>query len=199
MIKVAIIGANGYAGEELCGLLQSHPDVEIVCAASRQHAGKRVGDVIPRLAGKSALASLVISDSNFDAIKDCGAEFFFFGFASRTRGGIRRAASRSRQTGRRSQRRFPAAGRGYFRGVLRRSPRGSGPPRRGGLRHSGTPSGRDQESAARRIGWLLPDQHHPASGSAFEKRTHLERRHRGVLRQRRQRRGTEGGCHASLR
>lgn len=77
MIKVAIIGANGYAGEELCGLLQKHPDVEIVCAASRQHAGKRVGDVIPRLAGKSALASLVISDSNFDAIKDCGAEFFF--------------------------------------------------------------------------------------------------------------------------
>ncbi len=77
MIKVAIIGANGYAGEELCGLLLRHPHAEIVCAASRQFAGRRVGEVIPRVAGTGVFADLVVVESSFAAIKDCGAEFYF--------------------------------------------------------------------------------------------------------------------------
>lgn len=54
-IPVAIVGANGYSGEELCAILARHPHVEVVAITSRQHAGKAAGDVLPRLAGVGAL------------------------------------------------------------------------------------------------------------------------------------------------
>lgn len=77
MTKVAIVGASGYTGEELCGLLARHPQVEITCVASRQHAGKKVGDVLPRFAGNSAFSSLVFTESTIDALKTVDADFFF--------------------------------------------------------------------------------------------------------------------------
>ncbi|MCF6226372.1 MAG: N-acetyl-gamma-glutamyl-phosphate reductase [Xanthomonadales bacterium] len=46
MIRVAVIGARGYVGAELLGLLDSHPQVEILAASSRAHAGKSVATVI---------------------------------------------------------------------------------------------------------------------------------------------------------
>jgi N-acetyl-gamma-glutamyl-phosphate reductase len=75
--KVAVVGANGYSGEELCGLLCRHPGVEIVAVSSRTHAGKAVGDVLPRLAGAPAIAGLAFCDSKIDALLASGAEFFF--------------------------------------------------------------------------------------------------------------------------
>jgi len=73
--KVAVIGANGYSGEELCSLLARHPQVDVVVLTSRQHDGKRVGDILPRLAGP-------ISDLEFQApavpsLLSTEAEFFF--------------------------------------------------------------------------------------------------------------------------
>ena len=49
MTKVAIVGANGYSGEELCAILARHPRVKIASVTSRQHVGKRVTDVLVRL------------------------------------------------------------------------------------------------------------------------------------------------------
>lgn len=49
-VKVAIVGASGYSGEELLRLLQHHPGVEITCITSRQYAGERIGKVFPRFA-----------------------------------------------------------------------------------------------------------------------------------------------------
>ena len=49
--KVAVVGASGYAGEELIGLLSKHPGVELVCLTSRQHAGRTLEEVYPRLSG----------------------------------------------------------------------------------------------------------------------------------------------------
>ncbi len=46
--KIAVVGASGYAGEELLERLLTHPGVEIVCLTSRQHAGQRLYDVYPR-------------------------------------------------------------------------------------------------------------------------------------------------------
>ncbi len=46
--RVGIVGASGYAGEELIRLLTRHPDVELTCATSRQNAGREVGSVFPR-------------------------------------------------------------------------------------------------------------------------------------------------------
>jgi N-acetyl-gamma-glutamyl-phosphate reductase len=75
--KVAIVGANGYSGEELCALLCRHPGIEIVGVSSRTHAGKPIGDVLPRFTGLPAVAGLHFIDSKIDALLATGAEFFF--------------------------------------------------------------------------------------------------------------------------
>jgi N-acetyl-gamma-glutamyl-phosphate reductase len=47
-IRVGIVGASGYSGEELLRLLLRHPHAELTCITSRQNAGKPVGSVFPR-------------------------------------------------------------------------------------------------------------------------------------------------------
>ncbi|MCX6972099.1 MAG: N-acetyl-gamma-glutamyl-phosphate reductase [Verrucomicrobia bacterium] len=77
MIPVAIVGANGYSGEELCAILARHPSVRVVAVTSRQHAGKKAGDVLPRLAGHGEFSELVFSEPGVPALLASGAEFFF--------------------------------------------------------------------------------------------------------------------------
>jgi N-acetyl-gamma-glutamyl-phosphate reductase len=48
-LRVAIVGATGYSGEELVRLLVRHPKVEITALVSRQHAGKPLGEVVPHV------------------------------------------------------------------------------------------------------------------------------------------------------
>ena len=48
-LKVAVVGASGYAGEELIERLLNHPGVELVCLTSRQYAGQTMEAVYPRL------------------------------------------------------------------------------------------------------------------------------------------------------
>lgn len=50
-VRVAIVGASGYSGEELLRILTRHPGVEIKIITSRQSAGKDIAEVFPRLAG----------------------------------------------------------------------------------------------------------------------------------------------------
>ena len=45
MIKVGIVGATGYAGQELVRILSSHPKAEIVKLTSRSYEGQRYSDV----------------------------------------------------------------------------------------------------------------------------------------------------------
>ncbi len=45
MIKVGIIGAGGYAGQELVRLITQHPEAEIKCMTARSDAGKNYADV----------------------------------------------------------------------------------------------------------------------------------------------------------
>lgn len=47
MIRVSVIGATGYAGEELTRLLLRHPEVEIGLLGSKSYAGKKFQDVYP--------------------------------------------------------------------------------------------------------------------------------------------------------
>jgi N-acetyl-gamma-glutamyl-phosphate reductase len=47
-VKVAIVGASGYSGQELIRILMGHPGVDLVCVTSRQHAGKSIAEVHPR-------------------------------------------------------------------------------------------------------------------------------------------------------
>jgi len=76
-VNVAIVGANGYSGEELCTLLSRHPGIRIVAVSSRTHAGRPVADALPRLAGSPAFAGLSFCDSKIDALLASGAEYFF--------------------------------------------------------------------------------------------------------------------------
>jgi N-acetyl-gamma-glutamyl-phosphate reductase len=50
-MKVAVVGAAGYAGGELLRLLLQHPEVSECLATSRSQAGKTLADVHPALAG----------------------------------------------------------------------------------------------------------------------------------------------------
>ena len=76
-IPVAIVGANGYSGEELCAILARHPQVEIVAITSRQHAGKAAGDVLTRLAGVGEFANLFFTEPSIEALLASRAEYFF--------------------------------------------------------------------------------------------------------------------------
>ena len=52
-IKVAVVGASGYSGEELLRLLQVHPRIKLACVTSRQYAGQPVSKIFPRFVGQS--------------------------------------------------------------------------------------------------------------------------------------------------
>jgi N-acetyl-gamma-glutamyl-phosphate reductase len=54
-MKIAIIGASGYAGGDLIRLLLSHPQAEVTCATSRKFAGKPLESVHPHLKGYTRL------------------------------------------------------------------------------------------------------------------------------------------------
>jgi len=62
--KVAVVGASGYAGEELVRLLLTHSHAEIAALTSRKFTGKRMSEVFPRF-GKFSLAD-TFSFSDFE-------------------------------------------------------------------------------------------------------------------------------------
>lgn len=70
LIKVSIIGAGGYTGEELLRLLASHKKVEVVEAVGRSLAGKTIGEVFADLKDG-------YNDLKFTAATDYNAELFF--------------------------------------------------------------------------------------------------------------------------
>lgn len=75
-VKIAVIGASGYAGLELLRLLLTHPHAELVCVTSRQNAGQRIGELFPRFAGAAA-AGLEFIKPDADAVAATGAEVAF--------------------------------------------------------------------------------------------------------------------------
>ena len=63
--KVVVVGASGYAGEELVRLLIRHPQIELAAVTSRQAAGQTLGSVFPKFAGMR-YADLKFSDSSVE-------------------------------------------------------------------------------------------------------------------------------------
>lgn len=59
-MKVAVVGAAGYAGSELLRILLQHPEVTELVATSRSQAGKPIGEVLPQLS--------LITDARFAAL-----------------------------------------------------------------------------------------------------------------------------------
>jgi len=73
MIRVAIIGATGYAGAELVRILCGHPDIELSILTSRQYAGVKFDEVFPAMTGS---VNLVCETLSMDKICD-NAEVVF--------------------------------------------------------------------------------------------------------------------------
>jgi N-acetyl-gamma-glutamyl-phosphate reductase len=68
MKNVAVVGASGYAGEELVRLLLNHPGVKLTAVSSRQHAGQTLAQVFPKFASHPAARALRMVDSHPDLI-----------------------------------------------------------------------------------------------------------------------------------
>lgn len=73
MVKVGIIGANGYTGAELARLMAKHKAVELTLITSRQFAGQRMDEVYPALKG---CCDLVFEEYAPDTAA-AKADFFF--------------------------------------------------------------------------------------------------------------------------
>jgi N-acetyl-gamma-glutamyl-phosphate reductase len=67
-VKVAIIGASGYSGEELVKILLRHPHVELCAVTSRQHAGQTLAQIFPKHAQHPLAKTLRFSDPNCEVI-----------------------------------------------------------------------------------------------------------------------------------
>lgn len=74
--KVAVIGASGYAGEELVRLLLAHPQVELAAVTSRQFAGKTLAEVFPRFAHHAKAQSLTFSEPDISRIAELAEVVF---------------------------------------------------------------------------------------------------------------------------
>ncbi|WNY28256.1 N-acetyl-gamma-glutamyl-phosphate reductase [Methanimicrococcus stummii] len=73
MIKVGIVGASGYTGEELLRLLSVHPSAEVVIATARAAAGKKVSSVHENLKG---ICDLTFEEPDYEKIKtECDIVF----------------------------------------------------------------------------------------------------------------------------
>jgi N-acetyl-gamma-glutamyl-phosphate reductase len=69
--RLGLVGARGYAGRELLGLLARHPDLELAFAASRRLAGEPVGDQVPAWNGPEVFVEPspeVVAESGADVI-----------------------------------------------------------------------------------------------------------------------------------
>jgi N-acetyl-gamma-glutamyl-phosphate reductase len=75
-VKVAVVGASGYSGQELIRILMRHPGVELVCVTSRQNAGRTIAEVYPRFQ-RQRFADLKFSESDAAAVAATGARFAF--------------------------------------------------------------------------------------------------------------------------
>jgi len=67
-VKVAIVGASGYSGEELVRLLLNHPHVDLVAVTSRQSAGQTVAQVFPKFASHPKSRTLRFTEPNAELL-----------------------------------------------------------------------------------------------------------------------------------
>ncbi|HEU5071070.1 MAG TPA: N-acetyl-gamma-glutamyl-phosphate reductase [Verrucomicrobiae bacterium] len=63
-VRVAIVGASGYSGEELVRLLLGHPHVELTAVTSRSNAGQTLAQVFPKFAGRPLAKTLRFTEPN---------------------------------------------------------------------------------------------------------------------------------------
>jgi N-acetyl-gamma-glutamyl-phosphate reductase len=74
-MRVAVVGASGYAGGELLRLICEHPDLDLAVATADNSAGKAIGEVHAHLAGHPTMANLIFEPHNAVKAAQCGLIF----------------------------------------------------------------------------------------------------------------------------
>ena len=67
-VKVGIVGASGYSGEELVRLLLGHPHAHLMAVTSRQNAGQSLAQVFPKFAHQPRARELRFSEPNSELL-----------------------------------------------------------------------------------------------------------------------------------
>ncbi|OGG80586.1 N-acetyl-gamma-glutamyl-phosphate reductase [Candidatus Kaiserbacteria bacterium RIFCSPLOWO2_01_FULL_54_13] len=60
-IKIGVVGATGYTGEELIRILAGHPQVELTYVSGKEDRSEKIQDIFPYLEGKVDLACKAFS------------------------------------------------------------------------------------------------------------------------------------------
>ncbi|HOW68316.1 MAG TPA: N-acetyl-gamma-glutamyl-phosphate reductase [Candidatus Paceibacterota bacterium] len=67
-VRVGVVGASGYSGEELVRLLLRHPGVDLTSITSRQYAGQTLAQIYPRFASYPLAGALRFSEPNVSSL-----------------------------------------------------------------------------------------------------------------------------------
>ena len=67
-VRIAIVGASGYSGEELVRLMLGHPHVELTAVTSRQNAGQTLAQVFPKFASRPLACTLRFTEPNAELL-----------------------------------------------------------------------------------------------------------------------------------
>jgi len=67
-VKVGIVGASGYSGEELVRLLLGHPHADLTAVTSRQNAGQSLAQVFPKFAHHPRARQLRFTEPNSELL-----------------------------------------------------------------------------------------------------------------------------------
>jgi N-acetyl-gamma-glutamyl-phosphate reductase len=67
-VKVGIVGASGYSGEELMRLLLTHPHVELTAVTSRQYAGQTLAKAFPKFGHYPNAANIRFVEPNAELL-----------------------------------------------------------------------------------------------------------------------------------
>ncbi len=75
-VKVGIVGASGYSGEELVRLMLTHPHAQLAAVTSRQYAGQTIARVFPKFSQHALAKMLRFSDPNAELLaRQCDVVF----------------------------------------------------------------------------------------------------------------------------
>jgi len=140
-VKVAVVGASGYSGEELVRLLLNHPHAELTAVTSRQYAGQTIAQAFRKFAHLPRARTLRFSEPNAELLaKQAEAVFLALPHGVAAEYALPLLQLRARPSRARLAQEI-------------------------GLRPPGNLSRATQERAARRVARLLSDEHFAADDS----------------------------------
>lgn len=75
-VRVGIVGASGYSGEELVRLVLGHPYTELTVVTSRQYAGQALSEVFPKFASHPKVAGVRFTEPKVEEMAGLAEVFF---------------------------------------------------------------------------------------------------------------------------